>query len=250
MSKSNHTPNSPTPVTNPHQTDVSPANLHPGVVQTRPEVPGAKPTAGALEKTALPIPKVLAMALTPRTRRRRSWLVLALLAVLSALAGSASADSDDLTDLDDPETELPDEPAWDPEPPVTRGAPAPAINTSTSTANGLRFAMELKVGLATKPVSINAAGSNGGKIVVFSTGRWKAAAGPEKVYAVILERLEGTRWVAVEGAKRAKVGQDRVRNEWYVNDRAQYRVTVMARRKGATGPTLRADGEVRTVIYR
>ena len=200
-------------------------------------------------------------AVTAMARGKRVWLVLAAIAALATFAGSADASpgdgaepgGDEDADADaELEAELAEEPAWDPEPAVTRGGPAPAapVNVSTPTPKGLTFAMELKVGLATKPVAVNAAGTNGGKIVVTSTGRWKAAAGPEKVYAVILERKDGNRWVPVGGAKPARVGASKVRHEWAINDRADYRVTMMARRKGATGPLLRVEGELRTIIFR
>jgi hypothetical protein len=183
------------------------------------------------------------------TIAKRQWLTIVL---LSGLCGAASADdapppTDDEALADD--EALPDEPAWDPEAPVTRGGPA-TINQSTPTPSGLRFVMEPKVGLFTKPISVDAAGPNGGKVVVVSTGRWKTTAGPEKAYAVILERLDGARWLPVTAAKRAAVGADKVRHEWPVSGRAQYRLTVMARRKGAVGPTLRVEGELRSIIYR
>jgi len=110
--------------------------------------------------------------------------------------------------------------------------------------------MEPTIGLFTKPITVDANGPSGGKIVAITTAKWKAAAGTEKAYAVILERLDGTRWLPVAAGKRAAIRTAKVRHEWSVADRAQYRLTIAVRRKGVAGPPLHVEGELRMIIYR
>jgi len=65
-----------------------------------------------------------------------------------------------------------------------------------------------------------------------------------------MKRLEDRGSVDIEPAARQLLRPGIWRTTMKDEDRAQYRVTVMARRKGTTDPVLRVEGELRTIIYR